>query len=87
MLDEDFLIETRQHAEDYIGRTTGFRLTMPSYHCGEYVFFVSSKTNESSGPDANKLAELQDKRGIKTRYWSPSMHHAAQVLPPGSTLW
>ena len=87
MLDEEFLIETRKLAETHIGSTVGFKLTMPSYHCGEYVFFVASKVVEPHCPSVEKLSELQANRGVKTRHWSPSMHHAAQVLPPNSSLW
>jgi len=38
MVDEEFLQQTHRRMTSQLGRTTGFRLTMPSYHCGEYVF-------------------------------------------------
>jgi len=66
----------------HLGRTTGFRLTIPSYHCGEYVFLVSSRFSDPSGPDSATLAERQNCRGIVTKYWSPVIHQAAQALPP-----
>ncbi len=86
MLDVEFLQETRRRMASQLGRTTGFRLTMPSYHCGEYVFLVASKLCDPSGPDSTTLAELQTTRGVVTKYWSPAIHHASQVLPLGSPL-
>lgn len=87
ILDVEFLLQTRDRIGTHLGRAAGFRLTMPSYHCGEYVFFVASKSRDPSGPDATTLNDLQAKRGIDTRHWSPAMHHASQVLPPESELW
>lgn len=87
MLDVEFLQQTRRRIASHLGRTTGFRLTMPSYHCGEYVFFVASSSCDPAGPDATTLAELQTRRGVVTKHWSPAIHHASQVLSPGATLW
>ncbi|MCA9193996.1 MAG: adenosylmethionine decarboxylase [Planctomycetales bacterium] len=80
ILDIDFLQQTRDRIATHMGRTASFRLTMPSYHCGEYVFFVASRSLDPSGPDTATLNELQAKRGIATRYWSPAIHHASQVF-------
>ncbi|MCP4126104.1 MAG: polyamine aminopropyltransferase [Gammaproteobacteria bacterium] len=87
MLDAEFLQQTYRRMTDQLGHTTGFRLTMPSYHCGEYVFLVASRSCNPSGPDSAMLTELQAQRGIATRHWSPAIHHASQVLPPQSKLW
>ena len=87
MLDTDFLTQTRQRMASHLGQTTGFRPTMPSYHCGEYVFLVSSKTSDPAGPGIDTLTERQAERGIVSKYWSPQMHKASQVLPPQSDLW
>lgn len=87
MLDEKFLQQTRGRMETHLGRTTGFRLTMPCYHCGEYVFLMASRGSDPSGPDVKELTSLQLQRGIDTKHWSPVIHHASQVLPPHSTLW
>jgi len=87
MLDVDFLEQTRQRMEAKLGRATGFRLTMPCYHCGEYVFLVASKSLDPSGPDSTSLTEIQARREIVTKYWSPAIHHASQVLSPQSKLW
>ena len=87
MLDVDFIRQTRRRIESQLGSTTGFKLTIPSYHCGEYVFLVASQSCQPSGPDANQLAEIQAQRGIVTKYWSPAIHHASQVLLPQVQLW
>ncbi len=81
MLDIDFILQTRNRMATHLGNTSGFKLTMPSYHCGEYVFVTASKTRDQSGPDSDTLAEIQEQRGIVTKYWSPIMHHASQALP------
>jgi len=87
MMEPEFLVQMRERLETHFGRTTGFRLTLPAYHCGEYVFFGTSGSMDPSGPDSSTLAELQTKRGIITKHWSPAMHHASQVLPAKSTIW
>lgn len=87
MLDVEFLEQTRDRMANVLGRTTGFRLTMPSYHCGEYVFILASASHDPAGPDATSLAELQSRRGVVTEHWSPPMHHASQVFPARLSLW
>jgi len=86
-LDMDFLQQTRDRIANTLGRTAGFRLTMPSYHCGEYVFILASTRFEPTGPEAETLAELQRRREIVTKHWSPAMHHASQVFPADASLW
>ncbi len=81
MLDVEFIQQTRDRMETHLGSTSGFRLTMPSYHCGEYIFVVASKSRNPAGPDADTLTKLQEQRGIVTKHWSPAMHHASRVLP------
>lgn len=87
MLDEDFLVQTRQRMAAEFANVTGFRLTIPCYHCGEFVFLVASRGRDPSGPDVKSLTELQVARGIDSKYWSPSLHHASQLRPVRSTLW
>jgi len=82
MLDMEFLQQTHRRMTRHLGSTTGFRLPMPSYHCGEYVFLIASRSYDTSGPDSTTLTELQVQREITTKHWSPAMHHASQVFPP-----
>ena len=86
MLETDFLVTTRKRIESQLGRTAGFRFTMPSYHCGEYLFYVTSYEFDPSGPDLFTLNQRQTDRRVKTVYSSPQMHHASQVFPSGSPL-
>lgn len=52
-----------------------YRLTMPSYHCGEYSFIgVSKKIN------LNKI-DLFHKSSIQTKYYSPEIHLASLTIP------
>ncbi len=85
MLEMDFLRQTGNRIGAHLGNTTGFRLTVPCYHCGDYLFVVASHSRNPCGPAATVLKELQAQRGIVTKYWSPTIHHASQALP--STLW
>ncbi|PLX79999.1 MAG: hypothetical protein C0616_09445 [Desulfuromonas sp.] len=87
LLDEELLRQTHHNITRQLGQTTGFRLTMPSYHCGEYAFMVASKKHEPTGPTPARLAEIQAERGVATQHWSHDIHHASQVLPPRLRLW
>ena len=60
-----------------------FKLTMPSYHCGEYGFVAASKKVDLAGVSPQTI-----KRGFKKvaatkkfRYYSPEIHRASMVLP------
>jgi len=86
MLDMDFLKQTRQRMSAHLGHTTCFRLTIPCYHCGEYVFMLASKSLNPAGIDPSILTKRQCQRNIHTSYWSPAIHQASQVFPPGSPL-
>ncbi len=81
MLEADFLRQTGNRIGVHLGNKSGFRLTVPCYHCGDYLFVVASHSRNPSGPDTTVLSELQAQRGIVTKYWSPAIHHASQVLP------
>ena len=85
-LDSAFLLQVQQRMANCLGQTIGHRLTIPSYHCGDYIFFVASNGQNPAGPDREALAKLQATRGIATRYWSPDQHHASQALPKDSAL-
>jgi spermidine synthase len=87
MLDVDMLQRMRKRMNLHLGDTTGYRLTVPIYHCGEYVFFAAAQSRDPKGPEQSQLEILQNQRNVKTRYWSPQLHHASQVLPPDSDLW
>jgi len=81
LLDVDFLYQTRNRIQASLGEVTPLRLTVPCYHCGEYMFFVASKAGPSTGPGIDILHDLQRERSVNTRYWSPQMHHASQIQP------
>ena len=87
MLDVDMLQRMRKRMNLHLGDTTGYRLTVPIYHCGEYVFFAAARSLDPKGPEQSQLEILQNQRNVKTRYWSSQLHHASQVLPPDSDLW
>lgn len=87
MMEPEYLKQMRKRLENHFGRTTGFKLTLPVYHCGEYAFFETSGSMDPTGPDAATLSELQASRRVLTKYWSPAIHHASQVLPVSSDTW
>lgn len=86
-LDVDFLEATRLRLAAVLPRIASFRFTMPSYHCGEYCFMVAAQEGEPGGPPVVELASRLHERGITgCKYYSPAIHHASQVLPPGLAL-
>lgn len=88
LLDEELITRTKERMEGgQLGEVTGFHMTIPIYHCGQYCFLSAAKTGAPSGPDIPSLHKLQEERSLKTRYWSPEVHHASQVLPPKVNLW
>lgn len=60
-----------------------FKLTMPSYHCGEYGFVAASKKIDfvkvSSQVMKRRFKKIEAKK--KFRYYSPEIHWASMVLP------
>ena len=86
MLDAEFLCAVRTKISKYLGKTVCSRLTMPSYHGGEFVFMMATKSNVISEVDLQVLQDRQTTRGIETSYWSPAMHFASQVFAPSSPL-
>jgi len=86
MLETEFLVQTRERIEMQLGETASFRFTMPSYHCGEYLFYVASQNGVSAGPPSETLEARQTERKVVTSYWSAEMHHASQVFPADSPL-
>ncbi len=87
LLDEDFILQTRHRIEKCIGRVAGIKTTIPCYHCGEFVFLMATKVKEPKGPGVDELEKRRSTREVVTRHWSSAMHHACQLLPPGSLLW
>lgn len=86
LLDTEPLENMRSLMLRQIGLTTGHRITIPIYNCGEYMFFVSSTGSDPKATDISTLEERQSMRGVETKHWSPEIHHSTQLLPPNSTL-
>lgn len=64
------------------------RLTMPSYHCGEYCFMGASKKfileNMNFNSIYKKFSELNLNESLK--YYSPEIHQSSQTIPKFSIL-
>ncbi|MDG2385185.1 MAG: polyamine aminopropyltransferase [Pirellulaceae bacterium] len=86
LLDNDFIDKIRQRIELNLGTIANLRLTIPSYHCGEYLFLMASRTHAPSGPQVESLKKLQDRRNLVTKYWTAEIHHASQIMTPGCTV-
>lgn len=60
-----------------------YKLTMPSYHCGEYCFIGASKKINLAKVNFNRIEKrfrmLQ--RKSKFNYYSPEIHRASMLLP------
>ncbi len=87
-LDIDFLRTTRDKIATSLPHVTALRLTVPSYHCGEYCFFLAAADQDPSGPPVEELERRVRSRGLSGRFtaYTPALHHASQVLPPRLTL-
>lgn len=63
--------------------TQTFKLTMPSYHCGEYAFVAASKKRDFtkvSWPSLKRrFGKLKSKHLFQ--YYTPEVHEASMVLP------
>jgi len=51
-----------------------YKLTMPSYHCGEYCFVGASKKIDLSKVNLKKIKK-------RFKYYSPEIHKQSMVLP------
>ncbi len=60
-----------------------YRLTMPSYHCGEYCFIGASKKKKLEKVDLKKIRKRFEKINKEHlfKYYSPETHQASMVLP------
>uniref|UniRef100_UPI000E0E491D spermine/spermidine synthase domain-containing protein n=1 Tax=Synechococcus sp. UW106 TaxID=368495 RepID=UPI000E0E491D len=79
-LEKVFLEKTKKRINDSLGNSWPIRLTIPSYHCGEYQFFVASKSYNLNLLNLEELKRRLSNRKIKTRYWTPH-RHLASMLP------
>lgn len=58
------------------------RFTMPSYHCGDYCFFVGSKKIDLEKVNLENIKRRYNRLNIKTKYYLPSLHFSYFLLPP-----
>ena len=87
ILDADFIKQIRDRIEETIGTSQGVRLTIPSYHCGEYVFILAHKSKATETLTISELKSRQEVRNIPTSYWSPEMDAASRIFSPMLSLW
>lgn len=82
-LDTALLNNTFSKLKSIFTYTTRLRLTMPSYHCGEYCFMAASKKIDLERVDFKDIKARFNK--IKNRhtfkYYSAQVHQAALVIP------
>lgn len=82
-LDPDLLSQTYQRLGTCFPVMTVHRLTMPSYHCGEYCFMGASNGPDLSSDKIVPARYQAMKEKNLFNYYTPDMHFAAQTLPPG----
>ena len=82
-LDLEFLKTLHRRLNAEIGGACALRSTIPSYHCGEYCFLIVAPERDPRGPEREVLAErIRERRlAAQLRYYTPSLHHASQVMP------
>jgi spermidine synthase len=83
VLDAHLIRSGRERLSALFADVTAYRLTMPSYHCGEYCFLAASLSPILSNPDAVRLSQVEAvlRSRFTPTYWSQVMQRAAQVLP------
>lgn len=57
-----------------------YRVTIPSYNCGEFCFLLASKRSKLDEGKARKRFKRLTKKS-KLRYYSLEMHKASEVMP------
>ena len=58
-----------------------YMCTQPCYFGGPFALNWASDDKSNRDISEKKLGRRQEKRGIKTRYWTPAVHNAAFALP------
>ena len=83
VLDAHLIRTGRERLRAVFADVTAYRLTMPSYHCGEYCFLAAALAPILSHPDAGRLTQVEAtlRSRFTPTYWSPAVQRAAQVLP------
>jgi spermidine synthase len=83
VLDAHLIRNGRERLSALFADVTAYRLTMPSYHCGEYCFLAASLSPILSNPDAVRLSQVEAvlRSRFTPTYWSQVVQRAAQVLP------
>jgi len=83
VLDAHLIRDGRERLGALFADVTAYRLTMPSYHCGEYCFLAAALSSILSDPDPVRLSQVEEalRARFTPAYWSPAVQRAAQVLP------
>ncbi|MDD5145579.1 MAG: polyamine aminopropyltransferase [Candidatus Pacebacteria bacterium] len=58
-----------------------YKLTMPSYNCGDYCFMGASKGIDLARVDFRNIEKRFQKIQKKLKYYSPKIHQASMTLP------
>jgi spermidine synthase len=63
--------------------TTIYRLSVPSFHCGEYSFIAGSKNMDLNRVNFKKIEERFKKvsKRYKFKYYSSQIHESSMILP------
>lgn len=77
----DHLAQTTEALASLYRRAAPFLCTQPCYFGGPFALNWASDDEDLLEISVKKLAKRRDKRGIGTRYWTPSAHVAAFALP------
>jgi spermidine synthase len=77
----DHLAETTRAFASLFEFVAPYLCTQPCYFGGPFALNWASDEDDHLELSEKKLAKRQEKRGIKTRYWTPAVHNAAFALP------
>lgn len=77
----EHLADTTKAFAGLFGHVAPYLCTQPCYFGGPFALNWASDNGDLLDVSKRKLARRQEKRGVKTRYWTPGVHAGAFALP------
>lgn len=78
-----FIKKTFKRIKNVFPFASIYKLTMPSYHCGQYSFIAGSKKINLAKVDFKEIEKRFKKisKKHKFNYYSPEIHQSSMILP------
>lgn len=80
---DTFIKKTFKRIKKIFQFSSIYKLTMPSYHCGQYSFIAGSKKIDLAKVDFEEIEKKFKKLSKKHKfsYYSPEIHKSSMILP------